>query len=325
MNDITRCPECDTRFKVSEEQLAAHEGLVRCGRCQNVFNAREHLQTEEPSPQLSLPIGEPSAAAEDPVPDTTEPALDKVSSTDTEDIGPAADAEPAPAETAEPETAAPGNDDTVEEPVIDGEPVPPELRPIPDLSELEDEPATLAQQVRFVDDPEEGVAPPAPVARKRKATITLAVLLVLLLFAQGIHFFRHTLAASLPGLKPMLNGYCALLSCTVDLPRELDALSIESSELEADAKLVNVITLHALLRNHSGHAQTWPSLELTLTDLRDQVIARRAFHPADYLRDKEALQKGIGRNREQEIALHLDTSDLRPSGYRLLLFYPAAR
>lgn len=319
MNDITRCPECDTRFKVSEEQLAAHEGLVRCGRCQNVFNAREHLQAEEPSPQLSLPIGEPSAAAEDSVPDTAEPALDKVAAPDTKDFGLAADAEPAPAETAEP-----GNGNAGEEPVIDGEPVPPELRPIPDLSELEDEPATLAQQVRFVDDPEESVAPHVPVAQKRKATITIAVLLVLLLFAQGIHFFRHTLAASLPGLKPMLNGYCALLSCTVDLPRELDALSIESSELEADAKLVNVITLHALLRNRSGHAQAWPSLELTLTDLRDQVIARRAFHPADYLRDKEALQKGIGRNREQEIALHLDTSDLRPSGYRLLLFYPAA-
>ncbi len=290
MNDITRCPECDTRFKVSKEQLAAHEGLVRCGRCQNVFNAREHLQAEEPSPQLSLPIGEPCAATDDPVPDTTEPALDKAG----------------------------------EEPVIDGEPVPPELRPIPNLSELEDEPATLAQQVRFVDDPEESVAPHVPVAPKRKAAITLAALLVLLLFAQGIHFFRHTLAASLPGLKPMLNGYCALLSCTVDLPRDVEALSIESSELEADAKLVNVITLHALLRNRSGHAQAWPSLELTLTDLRGQVIARRAFHPADYLRDKAALQKGIGRNREQEIALRLDTSDLRPSGYRLLLFYPAA-
>lgn len=319
MNNITRCPECDTRFKVSDEQLAAHEGLVRCGRCQNVFNARQHLQAEEPSPQLSLPIGEPSAAADDPVSDTTQPALDKVATPDTENFGPATDAEPAPAETAEPENGNAGED-----PVIDGEPVPPKLRPIPDFSELEDEPATLAQQVRFVDDPEESVAPPAPAARKHKAAITLAVLLVLLLFAQGIHFFRHTLAASLPGLKPMLNSYCALLSCTVDLPRELDALSIESSELEADAKLVNVITLHVLLRNRSGHAQAWPSLELTLTDLRDQVIARRAFHPADYLRDKEALQKGIGRNREQEIALHLDTSDLRPSGYRLLLFYPAA-
>jgi len=287
MNDITRCPECGTRFRVSEEQLAAHEGLVRCGRCRNVFNARERLEAEEPSPQLSLPIGEPSTAAEDSVPAITEPQ--------------SGNAEKAP--------------------IIDGEPVPPELRPIPDLSRLEEEPATLAQQVRFVDNPEEDIA---PAARKRKAAIPIAVLLVLLLIAQGLYFFRHTLAASLPGLKPMLIGYCALLSCTVDLPREIDALAIESSELEADPQLPNVITLHAVLRNRSGHAQAWPSLELTLTDLRDQVIARRIFQPADYLRDKEALPKGIGRNREQEIALRLDTSDLSPSGYRLLLFYPAA-
>jgi predicted Zn finger-like uncharacterized protein len=322
MSDITRCPECETRFKVSEEQLAAHEGLVRCGRCQHVFNAREHLQAEEPSPQLNLPIEEPSAATEDTVADTGVPAIDEVAAPDTELIGPAADAEAAPREATEPEPDESGNSNTGEEPVIDGEPGQPDLRPIPNLSELEEAPATLAQQVRFVEDAAEDLAPPAPVTRKRKTAALFAALLILLLLAQGIYFLRHTLAAKLPGLKPMLNGYCALLSCTVDLPREVDALSIESSELEADAKLVNVITLHALLRNRSGHTQAWPSLELTLTDLRDQVIARRAFHPTDYLRDKEALQKGIGRNREQEIALRLDTSDLRPSGYRLLLFYP---
>lgn len=53
---ITQCPQCSTRFKVTAEQLAAHEGMVRCGRCNNVFNAAEQLHDDQPSPQLDLPI-----------------------------------------------------------------------------------------------------------------------------------------------------------------------------------------------------------------------------------------------------------------------------
>jgi predicted Zn finger-like uncharacterized protein len=39
----TRCPECHTTFKVTQAQLEAREGLVRCGRCACVFSATEHL------------------------------------------------------------------------------------------------------------------------------------------------------------------------------------------------------------------------------------------------------------------------------------------
>ena len=56
MNAITQCPQCATRFKVSQAQLEAHQGMVRCGRCQAVFNASQHLHDNQPSPQLSLPI-----------------------------------------------------------------------------------------------------------------------------------------------------------------------------------------------------------------------------------------------------------------------------
>lgn len=53
---VTQCPECATRFRVSEEQLASHDGMVRCGRCHEVFHAIEHLRDSEADPQLSLPI-----------------------------------------------------------------------------------------------------------------------------------------------------------------------------------------------------------------------------------------------------------------------------
>lgn len=61
MNLVTRCPACGTAFRVQREQLAAHFGTVRCGKCGGVFNGVAALVEEgaeklslDPSPQLGL-------------------------------------------------------------------------------------------------------------------------------------------------------------------------------------------------------------------------------------------------------------------------------
>ncbi|MCL7943272.1 DUF3426 domain-containing protein [Marinobacter sp. ATCH36] len=38
----TRCPKCETRFRVTDAQLSVAGGKVRCGNCMAVFNAVEH-------------------------------------------------------------------------------------------------------------------------------------------------------------------------------------------------------------------------------------------------------------------------------------------
>ena len=61
MNLVTRCPACGTAFRVQRDQLAAHFGTVRCGKCGGVFNGVAALVEEgadnlsiDPSPQLGL-------------------------------------------------------------------------------------------------------------------------------------------------------------------------------------------------------------------------------------------------------------------------------
>ena len=58
MNAVTQCPECGTRFKVSQAQLDMHQGMVRCGRCQAIFNATKPLHYNELSPQLTLTLAQ---------------------------------------------------------------------------------------------------------------------------------------------------------------------------------------------------------------------------------------------------------------------------
>lgn len=42
---LTRCPHCDTRFRVTNEQLGVANGKVRCGHCMEVFDARSHADS----------------------------------------------------------------------------------------------------------------------------------------------------------------------------------------------------------------------------------------------------------------------------------------
>lgn len=44
---LTRCPHCDTRFRVTDEQLGIAKGKVRCGSCMEVFNAIDNREPEK--------------------------------------------------------------------------------------------------------------------------------------------------------------------------------------------------------------------------------------------------------------------------------------
>jgi len=46
MSLITQCPACSTMFKVVPDQLRISDGWVRCGQCDEVFDANANLHSE---------------------------------------------------------------------------------------------------------------------------------------------------------------------------------------------------------------------------------------------------------------------------------------
>ncbi|CAN0484575.1 unnamed protein product, partial [Phaeothamnion confervicola] len=56
MNLYTRCPKCETTFRVTTQQLQASSGQVRCGQCQNIFDAFATLTAQEPRPERMEPV-----------------------------------------------------------------------------------------------------------------------------------------------------------------------------------------------------------------------------------------------------------------------------
>ena len=151
-----------------------------------------------------------------------------------------------------------------------------------------------------------------------------ALLMLALLLAQCVFYFRTEIAALLPETRPHLASACAKLGCEIRLPRRPKQMAIESSDLQAEGRGDNVIVLNAVLRNQAPFAQEYPSLELTLTDERDEAVARRVLAPAVYLggAGADVLARGIGPGADAVLRVHIDTSGLRAIGYRMYLFYP---
>ena len=164
----------------------------------------------------------------------------------------------------------------------------------------------------------------APPPRRRIAWALAAFLALAALIAQGVLHFRTEIAVVLPDARPHLAAACAALGCELRLPRRPRLMAIESSDLQAEGRRENVIVLNAVLRNQALFAQEYPSLELTLTDDRDEAVARRVLAPADYLAGvpAETVAHGLAPGADAALRVTIDASGLRAVGYRLYLFFP---
>jgi predicted Zn finger-like uncharacterized protein len=149
-----------------------------------------------------------------------------------------------------------------------------------------------------------------------------ALVLALLLIGQAIWHFRDAIAAHFPATRAALVRACGFAGCAIRPLRDVAALSIESSDLQADAAHRGLLILAANVRNRASYAIAYPYLELTLTDAQDQAVVRRAFAPGEYAGGTADVARGILGQSEMPIKLFIDASATSQAGYRLYLFYP---
>ena len=236
---ITHCPQCETAFKVSSQQLELAKGWVRCGRCSHVFEAHLHFETAPNPPSISSST-------------TDVPELFRAAVT----------------------------------PVIEEVPASPQ-----------------ADQMTSV-----------RVSPLYGWWAAVAVLMIIWLW-QWLLVQRNWLVAEEPALRPLMSTLCG---CEVTWPREPDSVLIESSSFMENPE--GGYTVQMRLRNTQHHPVAMPSLELSLTDLQDQVLVRRVFTPAE-LSAKEPMQA----LRDARVTLQFDLDEKvskRITGFRAFVFYP---
>jgi predicted Zn finger-like uncharacterized protein len=288
---FTRCPGCKTIFRVTPQQLEMRGGQVRCGHCHAVFNGVAALLSLAPRPRSEL----------------TEPELDEGS------LGP-------PTVTLRNEHA---------------------LEPPPPTDEAADQPTEPSGEAAPADrEPEDSTDPEAAYAarfswqekRVRRwlpgwVYAIAAPLLVLLLAGQALLHFRDAVAAHWPRAKPALIKLCAAAGCQLRPLQDINGLSIEASDLQADPAHKGLLILSATIRNRMPYPLAYPHLELTLSDIQKQtqqdiVVVRRAFAPQEFVSGAADLDNGIPGNGELNVKLFIDASSTTQAGYQVYLFYP---
>jgi len=317
---FTRCPGCQTVFRVTGDQLALRGGQVRCGHCRTVFDGNAQalslaprarpdtdfdddfargpatvtlrdshaLEAAPPAPAATTPpaLREPSFA---PLPDEALAAAGAAAADGEAESAPADEAiagdhvaPSADAAVADAEGAAPGD--------AGGESTP-------------DEAAVRTERARTV-----------------LYAVAIPLLLLVLVFQAGFHF-RDAIAARWPGAKPALVRWCDMLGCTIRPLHDIGGLSIDASDLQADPAHKGLLVLTATVRNRAAVAVAFPMLELTLTDSSDTVVVRRVLNPVEYAGGTADLGAGIAANSEVLIKMFIDASATSQAGYRLYLFY----
>jgi predicted Zn finger-like uncharacterized protein len=303
---ITLCPHCQTRFRVTTDQLLQRNGTVRCGACHEIFHGGQQL-TNSAENQILEPVA------------TTDY---KKISTVIEPVAVAVESKPdTPVKNTEPTMLS--DLDTLSQAITDWQD-----QPRPTLNthfiNSDDESGLELNASHEKDQP--GFVQQALKKQRRNRIwksllwIAIPLLLIALAIQLSIHF-RNEIAASVPEADPYLRAACAELGCTIKLPAHIKSLSLQSSQLKTVSAEANQLELIALMRNQSNSPQEWPSLELQLKDESGQVMTRRVFLPASFVGSADKLKRGFAPNSEHEIRILFELAGGSAADFQLTMFY----
>lgn len=342
MSLATRCSNCATVFRVVQDQLKVSEGWVRCGRCSSVFNALEGL--------LDLGRDLPPRSSDDDAPIAHDAPVSSAAAATPSEFEPAGTDLPAEAPV-EADVGAPSSLDDLRADRIDAHLFRnrrPEKTPqvqVVERDRLEFSDARFDSDL-FADDPTPAETEQIELhstgvgdlqlehtktpdflrraerrARWRSNPIRVAlggagVLAAALLLLQATHHFRDSIAAHWPAARPAILAWCQVIGCTLQAPRRIDELTVESTALTR-AVGRDAFVLSVNLRSRSAIAVALPSVDLSLTDGDGRLVARRALSPRDF--HAAAVLPAGG---DAALQLTLAAGNARVAGYTVELFYP---
>ena len=337
MSLATRCTACGTVFRVVQDQLKVSEGWVRCGRCDEVFNALEGLFDLEREPPPPGPLTAASSASKPGVAaapaggqdeDNEEWPLTAVAERWDPTLADRIGAEFLSVRPGEPGARGRGASASRAETAFDF------AHARWDAELLTDEAALLPSAEQEADGVLESMRadahrPPEFLrhaelrARWRHPKVRLllggaALFLAATLSLQAAHHFRDTVAVKWPSTRSALQAWCSATNCSLQAPRRIEDITVESTTLARAGNPADAFRLSVNLRNHGALPLSVPSVDLKLTDGSGALIARRMLSPRDFGATVAALQPGS----ETSLQLLLSTGNRGVAGYTVEVFYP---
>ena len=283
MRAITNCPACQTQFFVTEEQLNQHNGKVRCGHCLHVFDAKQQIIEPDSQSETNTAVN----TVESPV----EPAPESV------------------AENIETEPTTTDVEAPINEPVVS--------------NEASNQTSITDYRPSHFDDFLDKTKRLNRPSKKSNLWLWLifAIILFIIAIAQSVYFLRNELAIYYPAAKPYLVKACEKIACSIELPKKIEFIIIDDSDIQEDAEHAGLMRLTSTLINQAGFSQAYPNLELTLTDVEDKPKLRRIFKPQEYLPEHIDIARGLAPGEEIKIKIAMTTQGETVAGYRVFVTY----
>jgi predicted Zn finger-like uncharacterized protein len=147
------------------------------------------------------------------------------------------------------------------------------------------------------------------------------LILVLIAGIQSIYFLRDKIAIYYPNTKPLLVKACQQLACSINLPKQIESIIIDDSDMQEDSEHAGLIRFSSNLINTGSLILAYPNLELTLTDVDDKPLLRRIFKPNEYLSAETHITDGFKPGAEVKINLPISTNNVTVTGYRVFVTY----
>lgn len=328
---VTSCPACQTSFELTIDELDAYGGKVRCGTCQHVFNAKEHLEADEiqvglesdtQSNQAALNAAFENLDLSESASTRVEPSFSFPAKTTDQEVQ-----QPSLLEQLSQVDASNTNrvndaeivDDALVQSSIETAETPNSAFIIPPKlsSELPADAVvpSFLKDLHIKDDFQK------PRSEGRSfGYMLLALLLTLGLVLQLAYQLRTTLASQYPWTRPWLEKGCALIGCKVALPQDITQLTIDDADMQEHLERDGVLLFSSTLINHSNVTQGLPIIELTLTNTDDEPVIRKSFKPQQYLAENKDSALGIAPQEELRIKMAM-SADAPVAGFRVGLSY----
>lgn len=256
----TQCPQCNTIFNITDDQLNAANGKVRCSHCDKIFFASDQLfehNAEQPS-AVSLDQGlDFDAEAEQN--DTQEDSL---------------------------ETA------------LDG------TKHLRDTTRTQHKPISvndlLAEHKSY---------------RRPLIWTPLIILLVLIALVPLTWLGRSNLVQYKEG-RQLLEFICKFAGCQLPARSATEKIEILSRIVVEHPKKENTLGILLTIRNKAPFPQPYPTIKITLHDMREEMVTSRLYKPEEYLGETYSSSLSFQPGENLDIEMELEDPGENVSGFR---------
>lgn len=310
---ITRCPACQQAFKLTENVLQAKSGQVRCGFCQNVFNAREHLY-KSINLEESLNRIEREAEIEQRGIASMKSLADQLRGFDSVDdtqglVGIRSEVRNGPQRL----DIINGGSNVK----VISHPAAPSVSNSADDADYEE------------DDESEDQTPTR--SSKTWLWVIIALVAVLALAVKLLAANQNAVLNKIPQAEPLFGLICEKITCEprqtitpLDAPvKDTQQNSAQGTSAAGNAAAALSIVSHQLqnvegdryaisveIKNNTSAAQAFPILTVVLKGEKEDIITRRRINPSEYLTDPKQT---LAPNATQTVSIAFDMADGDPA------------